>query len=262
MEHVNRNLPKEIVNRVEEGLVSKGWPLAMLVMRTVLFFVIGFLMISIFSLMGMDAWKIVIRWWPFQVIAVNLVCFLILTLLVRKEGIHFIDLINYQKGYLKKFLKKDVLLNLSLLPIALILGGGGLYGSSFLIFGTMPPDTMFKPLPFWAALFSLIIFPISNALVETTTYIGYSLPRLEVTLRNKWLPLVLAALALSVQHIAFPLFLDWRFMLWRFISFIPTAFLVGFVYMRIRRLIPLLAGHYFMDLQLVITVFIISLESI
>lgn len=73
MEHVNRNFPKEIENRVEKGLVSKGWPLAMLVMRTALFFAIAFLMIGIFSLMGMDTWKIVVRWWRFQVIAVNIV---------------------------------------------------------------------------------------------------------------------------------------------------------------------------------------------
>ncbi len=103
--------------------------------------------------------------------------------------------------------------------------------------------------------------PISIALVELPTYMGYSLPRMEAITRKRWLPVFLAAFWLALQHSALPLILDVRFMLYRFLSMLPLALCIGLVYQHYRRLGPLMVIHYLLDLQLGVTVFLMSLPT-
>ena len=221
-------------------------------MRTLLFVVVALLIMAVSYLSGStNPLQDAIVWWPYQVITANIITIAILSYFTGKEGMRFRDLF----GYDRQRLKRDLLLVIPILLAGGIVGGIGMFGTSFLIFGTPPPATMFQPLPPLALWVAVVALPITNALAETTTYMGYALPRLEETTRNKYLPLVLAATFLALQHIAFPLIPEADVVLWRFVSTWPLAFLVGGLYLRMRRLVPLTIVHFIMDLQLMLTYF-------
>lgn len=258
MEAYELNLPDSIRSRIARGRVTEAWPVFMIFARTLLFLVTGLVMIAILAATGdPDPLKTYLPWWPYQVISTNVIIFFLLKYLTRREGLGLDSLIGYRPGQLKK----DLLQAAALLIPALLIGMVGLYGTSFLIFGNMPPADMFQPLPLIAAIGATILLPLTNGLVETTTYMGYALPRLEVLTGSRWGAITLAAVGLSMQHAAFPLMLDGPFILWRLISFLPLAFFVGFIYVRTRRLMPLLLVHGLMDLQLVATILLLSLPQ-
>lgn len=131
---------------------------------------------------------------------------------------------------------------------------------SFLFLGSwIPPELMFQPLPIWAAVIALILFPITNSLVETPTYIGYALPKLKKQTGSVWLAIIVAGLALAFQHVALPLVFDIPYMLWRFVGFIPLAIALGFIFNKSNRLFPIILVHLLLDLQMVVQVFMNSI---
>jgi membrane protease YdiL (CAAX protease family) len=93
-------------------------------------------------------------------------------------------------------------------------------------------------------LYSLLVWPIIWALAEEMTYTGYALPRLEVLSGRAWLAVTIVTFGWALQHSALPLMLDWRWAAYRF----GTSLLVGvglsILYLRIRRLLPLIIAHW------------------
>jgi membrane protease YdiL (CAAX protease family) len=228
-----------------------------LVMRTLLFVAFGGLMVGIMALSGSDQpLKAAEKWWPFQAILANMATFFILKSFLKKEGIPFRSLFNLQHGRAKKVIKETLLL----LVIGLILGAIPLYLFSYMLLGSfIPPATMFQPLPLWAMIIALILFPLSNGLVETTTYMGYALPRIRQKTGKLWLAITLAGLALAFQHVALPLVEDIPYMMWRFLSFVPLALVLGVIFSKTKRLLPIAIAHFLMDLQLVVQLLLMNL---
>lgn len=170
------NAPATLAARVQTGRLDPTWVWIMLFIRVVGFALAGLLIIGGFAAAGHpDPWDAAVAWWPYQVIAVNLVCLLLLRGLAHREGIGFGELIGWGRAPLGR----DLLLALGLLVLALIAGMVGLFGLALLVYGTPPPETMFRPLPEWALWPAMILLPLTNALAETVTYAGYVLPRLE-----------------------------------------------------------------------------------
>jgi hypothetical protein len=95
-----------------------------------------------------------------------------------------------------------------------------------------------RPLPVWAAVIGLVIWPITHGLAELPTYFGYAMPRLETRTGHPWLAVSLASFFLAAQHIALPLLLDGRFIAWRMLMFIPFALMVGILLHWRPRLLP------------------------
>jgi hypothetical protein len=230
-----------------------------LIMRTVLFAIFGFVMIGVFSITGgeNDAVQEAEKWWAFQAIMANIATFVILRILLKREGLTYGSILHFQKVRLGKDLLRSLLYIVICFPIAAI----GLYGLSFLAFGHFqPPDNMMQAIPLWAAIVALIVFPITNALVEIPTYMGYAFPRIEKQWGKKSLAILLTALFLAIQHGPLPLVFDGPYWIWRMFSFIPLAIVLAFIYSRTRNNAPLVIAHYVMDLQMVVYVLLASLS--
>ena len=161
----------------------------------------------------------------------------------------------------KGLFKKDMLLVLALLIPSGVIGYFSSYFATVWLYVDTPPTFMFQSLPIWAAVFSVIFFPLTNALIESTTYFGYSFQRIAVLSGNRWLALVLAASFLALQHIGIPLYLDLKYILWRFLSFLPFAFFVGYIYLKIRRLFPIMVLHYLADLPLTVVSLVMAIRA-
>jgi hypothetical protein len=229
-----------------------------LLMRTGLFVVFGMLFVGMLALAGSDQpLKEAEKWWPFQAILANIATFVILRYMIHKDGGTFRSMFAIQRERLGKDLRQF----LWLMIVGFALAGIPLSLFSYLLLGSViPPELMFQPLPVWAAVIALIVFPISNGLVETPTYMGYALPRLRATSGKLWLAIIVTGLALAFQHVALPLVFDVPYMLWRFVGFIPLAIALGYIFSRTKRLFPIALAHYVMDLQMAVQVFLNSIE--
>jgi membrane protease YdiL (CAAX protease family) len=229
-----------------------------LLMRTILFILFGALLVGFFALAGESSpLHAAEKWWPFQAIFANIVTFLILRSFLKKEGHSYLSIFNFKKGRAKK----DTLETLWLVIVGIAAGAIPLFLFSYLLLGTFtPPEVMFQKLPIWAAALALILFPISNGLVETPTYIGYALPRIKARTGKLWLAIALSGLFLAFQHVALPLVFDGPYMLWRFLSFLPLAFILGFIFNKTNRLLPIAIAHFFMDLQLVLQLLLMTMK--
>lgn len=254
MDNLELNSLNNIRPRVKNQAISLFWPVSILFTRTLLFAIVQFLFIIIFGLSLNES----AAWWPITAIIANIISFFILFQLAKKEGIRYRDLIHYDP----KRLKQDLKLLAVVIPVAIIVGFGGMFGISYLMYGGGPPaEEMSRSLPLWAATIALILWPISNALVETPTYIGYALPRLEAFWNSRLLAISLPAIFLALQHLTLPITMDLKFMIWHAVSILPLAFAVALLYVKFRRLIPIMIVHYLFDVLAVIGLFLASMQQ-
>ncbi len=229
-------------------------PYLMLIARTAFFALVQALIAGMMFAQGNPyPWQASVAWWPISAIVTNFICLALLVWLMRREGKGLAELYNYQRDRLGR----DLLMGIAFIFVAFPFAYLGLTGSTLLLYGGTMPDFFF-PLPMWAAILTLLLFAPTVALAELPTYLGYSLPRIEARTGRTWLALLLAVFWLAAQHAALPLIFDWRFALWRFSAFVPLAFVVGLIYLRTRRLIPLMVAHGLIDASLGWTVFSLS----
>ncbi|HEX3275139.1 MAG TPA: CPBP family glutamic-type intramembrane protease [Gemmatimonadales bacterium] len=182
-------------------------------------------------------------WLPVYGTLIDLGCLLLLWRLTRREGIRLLDLVGFRRARLSR----DVLLGLAIIPASLVFIFGGLYATGWLVYGTLTPPYLFAPLPLPAALYGVLVWPLTLGLTEQMTYNGYLLSRFEVLSRSTGLAIVVVAFAWSFQHAFMPLTFDWTFMAFRLLSSIPNSVFMALVYLRLRRLVPLALAHSLMD---------------
>lgn len=252
-----KNSVAQIRIRAKQNLVSPSLPWLVLLLRVLLFYLTGLAGAGVFMLLGYtNPLKEITRWWGYQVIFTNIACLLILKALAAKEKIRFRDLIGYNRSNFKK----DLIFMLLIIIPTFVVGFGGIWGAQFLFYGNSTPPGFYQPLPFFAALIMLILFPASNALIETTTYFGYSLQRIEAQGMRTAVAVIIASFFLSLQHIAIPLIFDTTHILMQFLGYLPLSLLAGLLYSRMRQLPPIMAVHFLADMVAAVLIFIPSLS--
>ena len=238
------NSQSAIEGRVEAKVITWRGPLLMVFARLVLAFAAQALVALLFAFRSSSApWLSAARWWPVYAVLIDLSCLALMVRLTRREGIHLLDLVSFDR----KRLGSDVLLGLGFgivfLPIAVI----GIVMSNRLVNGILAPLSIYSPLPVWAVIYSLLVFPLIWGMVEQLTYQGYALPRLQALTRKSWVAVVLVTFGWAVQHVGLPSVFDLRYMLVRLLSFLPLALVMTVVYLRVRRLLPFFIAHWAMD---------------
>ena len=223
-----------------------GTVLLVLVTRTLFFVLAQAFVALIFALQRHpDPWLTAAPWWPAGGVIANIFGLLLLTALTRREGTSLWALGSFDR----RRMGRDILLGFGLFlatfPIALagmILAGIGLYGS----YASTP--IVGGHLPLWAGWVSVLIFPVINSVTEQMTYSAYSLPRARALAGSKFWAVAIIAFLFAFQHTALGLIFDWRFLLYRFISYLPLCIIVPVLYLRLRRLTPLIVCHWCLDL--------------
>ena len=162
---------------------------------------------------------------------------------MRRERARLLDLVGIQPARLGR----DFLIGLAfvagILPFAML---GGFLGTA-LIYGSTPGPIPIGPLPLVGALYSFLIWPVIWAITEEVTYLGYVLPRLETLTGRTSIALAIVVFFWSVQHCAMPLRVDMRFMLWRAMTSLPVVAVLSLIFIRTRRLPPLIVAHWTAD---------------
>lgn len=226
----------------------RRWAWGLLFLRTVTFLAAQAVVVLGLALAGArEPWWSSASWWPVTATLANLVGLALLDGRLRAEGLGWRDLLRSSgegRG-------RDVLALLVTLPIIAVAAalppawiGAALWGDQ-----AVGQALLIGPLPLWAALVSLVAFPVTTAAVELPTYAGYVLPRL----RASGIPVVAAVLivglVLGVQHGALPFLPAKDFFIWRTTMFIPFGLaIVGAIAWR-PRLLPLFVGvHLLLDI--------------
>jgi hypothetical protein len=218
--------------------------------RGLMFFLIQAVIAAIFfSNNSPNPWDSSTAWWSFSVTTVNIIYLTILIHQYKIEGLKYTDIFKINTGTLKSDLIALLLLFIIMAPASMVpnifLGN--------LIFGNQQTalDLFLKPLPFWGIAGVMLLFPVTQGLVELAVYFIYAMPRIATQSGSRSFALIYTSILLSLQHIAVPFVFHQGFIIWRGLMFLPFAFIAGGVLLWRPRLFPYLAIiHCLMDASL------------
>lgn len=227
--------------------MKKALPL-LLPVRSVVFaliFIVGS------RLVGKDVSEIS-RWWTPAATIVNILTVMLIVFAAKKNGQTYRELINYEKG---KTTKKQVVL---VTLMILLVGMGVMYLAGYICYGVIPygAPMMIAPIPKALALINMLFLPVTTALAEDGMYLGCGVNSIE----NKLAAILIPAFFFALQHCYIPTLFDSKYMLYRFISFLPLTIILCAYYHKKRNPLPIMIGHAVIDLatagQIIATSFI------
>ena len=195
------------------------------------------------------SWDGAAKWWTVYGTLVDIGCLMLMAAFVRKEGIRLRDLI----GRVRLRWGRDLFLGLGCYLLIFPFFGVAFPAASRLVYGAprlpMYAGTLMeRALPLWAVIYSFSVWWLIWSPTEEMTYQGYALPRFEVLCKNRWMAVGIVGFWWALQHSFFPFILDWRYVAWRFLAFLPGVVVSTLVYLRLRRLPPLILAHWPMDI--------------
>ena len=223
-----------------------GSCLLVLLTRTLFFVLAQSLVALIFALQHHPTpWQASAAWWPADGVLANLLGLALLFVMTRREGMTLWALVSLDR----RRLFHDIWLGLGLFLITFPVAFAGMTLAGILFYGSYSATPIVGGhLPLWAALVGVMVFPFINGVTEQMTYSGYVLPRLEVLTGRTFLAVAIVAFWFALQHSALELLFDWRFVLYRFLSYLPLCIVVPVLYLRLRRLTSLIVCHWCLDL--------------
>lgn len=221
---------------------------AALTHRLALFAAGQLLLTLIFALAGIaEPFAAAGAWWPVTAIVVNVVSLVLMRWWLHRHDRRLRDVYRVEPHRVPRVLGLVALVTV----IALALGAAGTLGLGALLFGDpqLAVSALVQPLPAWAIIPVVVVFPLTTAAVELPLYFGIVLPELRERGLGEWSAVLIAGGALAVQHVALPLSTDPAFIAWRALMFVAFAVFLALALSRRPVLLPYLVGiHYLLDL--------------
>lgn len=188
--------------------------------------------------------------WSVVASAVNVLTLFLLFAFLKKNGGTYAALINYEKG--KASFKQIVGMAL----LILFVGIGGMFLAGFICYGIIPyaAPMLIAPIPFWLAVVNLFVLPITTALAEDGVYLGVGVN----CFKNKYAAIFIPAFFFALQHSFIPLLPDSRYMIYRFISFLPLTIVLCRHYRKYSNPLPIVIGHIIIDMATAVQIILTS----
>lgn len=242
-----------IASALAAGKIPRLAPWLVLVLRPSLALLIQGLVVLLFTQLNVQAPGTAVRhWWTVYGTFIDLICLGLLLWLVRREGLRLFDLLSFDKTKLKQDIFIGLGIFLVIFPLSVF--GGGMLGN-LLAYGSLnpafPEGGFIRSLPLWAVLFSRVLWWPLWSFTEELVFQGYTLPRLQTLTGSTWLAVALVGFSWAIQHSFLP-WINTQHALYLLITFLPLTLGLQFVYLRLRRLPPLIIGHWLMDLTSVL----------
>ena len=222
------------------------WVLPMF--RTTLFILGGWLFVITTGLSYTNA----SHWWSLLCTFFNLITIVVLLIVCRYEGITFRSLFKNEKEKLN--FKKTAVFTI----IMLLIGVGGMIGFSLLFYQGLP-EFLIQPIPVWIAIINLFLLPITIVFAEFPLYFGYSLKYIKKNTLSPTLAILYTVFFYALQHSFIPLLWDFKYMAFRFLSFLPLMIFLGIQYHKKNNLGQMMIGHGVMDLSTGMQILIMSI---
>lgn len=186
------------------------------------------------------------NWWSIAASIVNIVVIFIIHFFTKKNKSSFWELINYQKGKTKA---KQII---GISVLVLVIGMLGMYMAGYFCYGIIPyaAPMMIAPIPIWIAVVNVAILPITTAFAEDGLYLGCGVNQIH----NKILAISVPAFFFALQHSFIPTLFDLRYIIYRFISFLPLTLILCWYYYKKRNPLPIMVGHAIIDVATVLQI--------
>ena len=238
------------IQQVYPGKISiqRLAPVWMVLVRPFLALGVQGIVVLLFKQLQIQSPMITVRnWWTVYGTLIDISCLILLFWLTKAEGINPLAMISFDPSRLKK----DILLGLGIFlvvfPLTVIVGSvlGGIleYGT---LQPTLPEGAFIRSLPLWAVLYSRIVWWPIWSFTEELTFQGYALPRLQAITKHTLASVLWVSFGWSLQHSFLP-WINFQHALFLFIMFVPLTIALQLIYLRLRRLMPLIIGHWLMD---------------
>lgn len=248
------NSHAEITRRVAQGRIRWVGPLLVLAGRPVFFIVAQAIVAALYFFSHRSQpWRSAAPWWSVYGTLADLGCLALIAHFARTEGVRLQDLV----GKIRWRWGIDFFIGIGLLLLIFPFFALAAKPSSLIAFGSPTPYLYpgllaGRVLPTWAVVYSLSVWLLIWSPTEELTYQGYALPRIFALSKHRWLAVVFVSFCWALQHCFIPLIWDWHYMLWRFLAFWPAMIVMVLIYLRIRRLSPLIVAHWVLDLSAVL----------
>lgn len=192
------------------------------------------------------------NWWSVVATVVNIITILILLIVVKKKKSRYKELINYEKG---KTESKEVI-KISL--IVLVLASVGMNMAGLICYGVFPylAPMMAGPIPLILAIVNFILLPLTVAFAEDGLYLGCGVN----SFKDKYLAVLVPAFFYALQHSFIPVLFDAKYILYRFLSFLPLTIIFCLYYSKKKNPVPIMIGHAIVEVASVVLVLVTSIS--
>ncbi|MBR3117537.1 MAG: CPBP family intramembrane metalloprotease [Bacilli bacterium] len=192
------------------------------------------------------------NWWSIVATIVNIITIIILVLCAKKMKTSYSKLINYKKGNTK--VKEVIIVSLIVLAFTSL----GMNIAGLICYGVIPyaAPMMAEPIPVILAVINFILLPLTVSFAEDGLYLGCGVNQL----KNKYVAILLPAFFYAIQHSFIPTLLDGKFIIYRFLCFLPlTIILCGYYYKK-KNPVPVMIGHAIVEVASVVLILVTSIS--
>ena len=180
------------------------------------------------------------HWWSIVATAANIVTIFIVIFAAKSTGRNYAQLLNFRKGMLSA--KKTVIMVI----VMCVIGMSGMYLSGLVCYGSVMPHVTLKiaaPIPFALAVINLVLLPATVPFAEDGLYLGCGVN----SFKNKYAAIIIPAFFYTLQHCFIPTIFDVKYMLYRFLMFLPLTVIFCVYYRRKKNPVPLMIAHTVLD---------------
>lgn len=211
----------------------------------ILIFIIG-------SIITKQEIKDISNWWSIVATVVNIITILLLVFITKKMKSSYKELINYEKGKTK--IKQIIIVSL----VVLFVGTSGMYLAGFICYGIIPYSApmMIAPIPMILAIINIVLLPLTVPFAEDGLYLGCGVNQI----KNKHLAIIVPAFFYALQHSFIPTLLDGKFIIYRFLSFLPLTIILCWYYQKHKNPVPIMIGHALIEIASVMMILATSIN--
>ncbi len=192
-------------------------------------------------------------WWSVAASIVNIVFIAFLVLYAKKAKGSYRELINLHKSELS--IKKMIGIILAII----VIGTSGMYLAGLICYGKIPytPPEIVAPIPLVLAVINMLILPVTTTLAEDGLYLGCGVN----SIKNKYAAILVPAFFYAFQHCFIPTLFDVKFIVYRFLSFLPCAIVMCWYYQKKRDPLPIMIAHLILNIATTVTILATSVSS-
>ena len=192
------------------------------------------------------------NWWSIVATIVNIITIIILVIVCKKKNISYSKLINYEKGKTKA--KEVIIMTL----IVLVFVSIGMNIAGLICYGVIPylAPMMASPIPLVLAIINFILLPLTVSFAEDGLYLGCGVN----SFKNKYLAILIPSFFYALQHSFIPVLFDTKYIIYRFICFLPLTIIFCFYYYKKKNPVPIMVGHAIVEIASVVLILVTSIN--